>query len=70
MSFDFRIKLWALCMGNIIVIMLFQKVRHPVAVHQLTYCCLIWWLSKHHVLRCWHIEAAADAQAAAAGASS
>ena len=26
MSFDFRIKLWALCMGNLLVIMLFQKV--------------------------------------------
>ncbi|KAL3158258.1 hypothetical protein ABBQ38_010509 [Trebouxia sp. C0009 RCD-2024] len=25
MSFDFRIKLWALCMGNVILIMLFQK---------------------------------------------
>lgn len=26
MSFDFRIKLWALCMGNLLAILLFQKV--------------------------------------------
>ena len=38
MSFDFRIKLWALCMGNLLAIMLFQKVS--VLIFSLHTCSL------------------------------
>ena len=39
MSFDFRIKLFALCMGNILVMMLWQKVT-PEPIFQCVLHCM------------------------------